>query len=142
MRTITIFDKNHGLPLGENANFATFSNWCFYSLQRLFMYVEGHYAILFGVFWTKRKNKKNYNFWEKAWTNPFGKMQTFRLFSNRCFYLLKSLFLYVERHQTLSFATFSLKKIEKNYSFWKKPMDYPFKNMQILWLFKIDIFIV
>ena len=142
MRTITIFDKNHGLPLGENANFATFSNWCFYSLQRLFMYVERHYAILFGIFWTKRKNKKDYNFWEKAWTNPFGKMQTFRLFYNRCFYLLKSLFLYVERHQTLSFATFSLKKIEKNYSFWKKPMDYPFKKMQILWLFKIDVFIV
>ena len=42
-------------------------------------------------------------------------------FSNRCFYDLKSLFLYVERQQTVIFGIFSLKrKSEKNYSFEKK----------------------
>ena len=56
------------------------------------MYVERHYAILFGVFWTKRKNKKDYNFWEKAWTNPFGKMQILRLFLIDVFIVYKAYF--------------------------------------------------
>ena len=62
MRTITIFDKNHGLPLGENANFATFSNRCFYRVKSLFLYVERQQTVLFGIFSLKRKSEKNYSF--------------------------------------------------------------------------------
>ena len=134
--------KTTDYALSKNANFASFSNRCFYSLQRLFNLSRTSLNTFDCLFLNKKNEWQRLQIWEKPWSNPFGKMQTFRLFSNRCFYRLKSLFLYVERHQTLSFATFSLKKSEKNYSFWKKPMDYPFKNMQILWLFKIDVFIV
>ena len=130
-------------PLSKNANFVTFSNRCFYSLQRLFIYLQRHKTLLFAFSWIEKTNYKDYNFWEKPWTDPFGKMQTLPLFSNRCFYRPKSLFLYVEREKTLFFGIFSLKrKGEKNCSFWQKPWTTPFKKMQILRLFQIDLFIV
>ena len=126
-------------PLSKNANFVIFSNRGFYSLQRLFIYLQRHKTLFFAFSWIKKSNDKDYNFWEKPWTNPFGKMQNLRLFSNRCFYRLKSLFLYVERDQTLFLGIFSLKrKGQKNYSFWQKPWK---KKMQILRLFQIDFFI-
>ena len=62
----------------------------------------------------KEKDYKNYG------PTPLEKCK-FCDFSNRCFYDLKSLFLYVERQQTVLFGIFSLKrKSEKNYSFEKK----------------------
>ena len=98
MRLLKSFDKNNGLSLSKNANFVTFLNRCFYSLQRLFIYLQRHKTLLFAFSSIKKTNDKDYNFWEKPWTDPFGKMQTLRLFSNRCFHRLKSLFLYLERH--------------------------------------------
>ena len=116
--------KTMDYPLSKNANFVTFSNRCFYSLQRLFIYLQRHKTLLFAFSWIKKSNDKDYNFWEKPWTNSFAKMQNLRLFSNRCFYRLKSLFLYVERDQTLFLGIFSLKrKGQKNYSFWQKPWE-------------------
>ena len=134
-------------PLSKNANFVTFSNRCFYSLQRLFIYLQRHKTLLFAFSWIEKTNDKDYNFWEKPWTvlnwTPLEKCKLYPFFSNRCFYRLKSLFLYVEREKTLFFGIFSLKrKGEKNYSFWQKPWTTPFKKMQILRLFQIDLFIV
>ena len=55
-----------------------FVNRCLYSPQRLAFYpfyLEGHQTPLFGIFWTKRKNEKNFNSRQKPWANPFGEMQ-------------------------------------------------------------------
>ena len=72
--------KNHGPTPLEKCKFCDFSNRCFYGLESLFLYVERHQTLLFGIFLLKRKNEKNYNFKRKPWTNPFKRMQILRLF--------------------------------------------------------------
>ena len=57
------------------------------------------------LFLNKKKEWKRLQFLEKPWTNPLEKCK-FCTFSNGCFYRLYSLFLYVERHQTLLFGIF------------------------------------
>ena len=49
-------------PFWKNANFATFSNRCFYRVKSLFLYVERQQTVLFGIFSLKRKSEKNYSF--------------------------------------------------------------------------------
>ena len=72
--------KNHGPTPLEKCKFCDFSNRCFYGLESLFLYVERHQTLLFGIFLLKRNNEKNYNFKRKPWTNPFKRMQILRLF--------------------------------------------------------------
>ena len=49
-------------PFWKNANFATFSNRCFYRVKSLFLYAERQQTVLFGIFSLKRKSEKNYSF--------------------------------------------------------------------------------
>ena len=67
-------------PFWKNANFATFSNRCFYRVKSLFLYAERQQTVLFGIFSLKRKSEKNYSFGKKPWTNPFKRMQILRPF--------------------------------------------------------------
>ena len=80
MGKITILNENHGLTLLRECKFCDFFKSMFYSLERLFIYLERHLTVLFGIFWIKRKNRSDYNFWQKPLTNPLGKMQILRLF--------------------------------------------------------------
>ena len=67
MKQFTIFAQNHRLTLWKNANFATFLNRCFYSLERLVLYLERHQTLLFGLFLPKKKKRiKKLQFLTKA----------------------------------------------------------------------------
>ena len=66
-----IFDQYNGLTSLEKGNFATFLNRCFYGEER---------TLFLGQISLKRNGKEILNFSSKPWTNPFGKMQNFRLF--------------------------------------------------------------
>ena len=45
-------------PLWKIANFATFFNLCFYSLEMLIFYVERYEALVFNVSYLKKRVKK------------------------------------------------------------------------------------
>lgn len=50
----------------KNADFATFINRCWYSLERLGFYLERYQRLFFlDLYWLTIKNKKNLNFWQK-----------------------------------------------------------------------------
>ena len=66
-----IFDQYNGLTSLEKGNFATFLNRCFYGEER---------TLFLGQISLKRNDKEILNSSSKPWTNPFGKMQNFRLF--------------------------------------------------------------
>ena len=110
MTKITIFEKNHGLTPLENTTFSTFCNRCFYRPKSLFLYVERDQTLFFGIFSLNRKGEKNYSFLRKLWTTPLKKMQILRLFQVDVFFSIKRLFIYLERHKTLLFGIFSLKR--------------------------------
>ena len=67
------------MALWENANFATFLNRCFYSLERLVLYSQRPQNLFWPYFAKNGKEEKMTNFLPKPWTNFFGKMQILRL---------------------------------------------------------------
>ena len=62
-------------PLWENANFVTFLNRCFYSLERLVFYLLRPQTPFLVLFRQNRNEEKMTNFSPK----PFEKMQILRL---------------------------------------------------------------
>ena len=76
-----IFDQYNGLTSLEKGNFATFLNRCFYGEER---------TLFLGQISLKRNDKEILNFSSKPWTNPFGKMQNFRLFKIGVFMIKNS----------------------------------------------------
>ena len=84
-------------PFWKNANFATFSNRCFYRVKSLFLYAERQQTVLFGIFSLKRKSEKNYSFWKNRGLTPLRECK-FCDFFKSMFYSLETLFTYLERH--------------------------------------------
>ena len=75
-----IFIKNRRqTPLEKCKIFDVFKS-LFCSLKWLDFYLQGHLTVSFRLFRWKTKRTKFPIFHQKPWTNPFGKMQTFRLF--------------------------------------------------------------
>ena len=73
---ISIFDKNHELtPLEKIQLLGLFSIDAFIEL-----FLELHQRVFLDAFCIRNKRWKNLNFWQKPWTNPFGKMQILELF--------------------------------------------------------------
>ena len=87
--------------------FSTFSNRRVFSLKWLDFYLQGHKTLCFGLFAEKQKRTKFPIFYQKVWTNPFGKMANFRLFKSMFFLNLKWLDFYLQGHRTLCFQLVS-----------------------------------
>ena len=84
-----IFDHKPWTELfGKMPTFSTFSNRRFFSLKWLDFYLQGHKTLFLGLFAEKQKRKKIPIFYQKVWTNHFGKMANFRLFKSMFFKIL------------------------------------------------------
>ena len=103
-----ILQKNEKKKLqffsGKNANFATFLNLYFCSLQRLAFYLQLHQTLFLGLFFQKEKEEK-----------ISRKNANFATFLNRGFCRLNRLVFYLQRHQT-PFDLFCQKKEEEKLS--------------------------
>ena len=77
MKKFTFFDQNHRLTPLEKCKFCDFFlNRCFYSLERLVLYLERHQTLLFGLLLLKRKNAKaDYNFYKSDGLTPLQKWE-------------------------------------------------------------------
>ena len=63
---------------GKMSIFRLFSTFCYYSLERRFLFLEYHKRRFPGLYCVKKKNMAISG--PKPWVNPFGKMSIFRLF--------------------------------------------------------------
>ena len=90
----------------------------------------------FWLFWLKKKHmKKRSIFWQKPWTNPFAKWQSFSTLWELHFWGPKNFFFYPE-YQKMFLSGFFLLKKKKTY---KKKVDFVTKTMDFN-LCKMSIF--
>ena len=66
--------------VGKMSIFRLFLTCCFYSLERLFLFLEYHKRHFPGLYCLKKKGEKMAIFGPKPWVNPFVKVSIFRLF--------------------------------------------------------------
>ena len=108
------FDQYNGLASLEKRWFCDLFKSVFYGEERLVFFIERHQTPFLGQISLKRNDKEISNFSSKPWTNPFEKMQNFRLFLNRCFYDQEQLVFFLESHQTLFLGQIWLQRNEKS----------------------------
>ena len=80
MEKIPIFDQNHGLTAFQGSQIFAFFKLLFFSLQRLYFFLEyskTHFAVLFCLY---LKYGKIANFQPNPGTNPFKKISLSQLF--------------------------------------------------------------
>ena len=80
-----IFDQNRGLtPLGK-CNLFDFLKMTFLYSRKDDLSIK-HYQTIYKAYSIEKLHMKEIlNFWPKSWTNPFAKVQIFRLFENDLF---------------------------------------------------------
>ena len=144
MEKFQIFDQKPWTnPFGKNPIFDYFNFLFFYSLKRLFSFLEYRQTILLADFDYNKKMEKFQIFDQKPWTNPFGKNPIFDYFNFLFFYSLKRLFSFLEYRQTILLADFDYnKKMEKFQIFDQKPWTNPFGKNPIFDFFNFLFFIV
>ena len=80
-KRLTFLTKAMDKPLWENANFlACFTSKFFIVKLRLFLFYNFSELFLLIHFPLKQKMEKSLVFWQKTWSNPFGKMPILGLF--------------------------------------------------------------
>ena len=119
------FDKNHGLTPLQNVDF-------FDSFRTLLFRSKKHYFLSRRSknvsFWLCLLKKNISIFWQKPWTNLFGKMSIFSNLLEVQFCGLKSIFFLSRISKNVSFWLFLLKKkhMRKRSIFWQKTWTNPF----------------
>ena len=68
------------VTLCKTANFSTFGERCFLTLERLVFSLKPYQTVYRGMFYRKTHIKEILNFWPKSWVNPFAKMPVFLVF--------------------------------------------------------------
>ena len=118
------FDKNHGLTPLQNVDF-------FDSFRTLLFRSKKHYFLSRRSknvsFWLCLLKKHISIFWQKPWTNLFGKMSIFSNLLEVQFCGLKSIFFIQDIKKCFFLAFFAQKKhMRKRSIFWQKTWTNPF----------------
>ena len=112
--------------------FSTFLEVHFSGLKSILFYPEYQKIFLSGFFGSKKKHmKKTSTFWQKPWTNRFGKCRFFSTLVELNYWGLKGIVFYPEYQKIfLSGFFWSKKHIRKRSIFWQKPWTNPFAKCQ------------
>ena len=118
------FEKNHGLTPWQNVHFFDFFRTSlFRSKKHSFLSRISKKWFFLVFFWSKKKNEKKFNFWQKPWSNPFAKCRFFSTLWQLHFWGPKSFIFYPENQKMLLSGFFRLKKT------YKKKVDFLTKTV-------------
>ena len=116
-------DQNHGLTPLEACQFFAFLNFMFLQPRRGIFLFQNIIKHMFLAYIAQKRRWKMANFGRKPWTNSFGRVSIFGLFSTSCFYSLQSFFSFQNIMKQICLAYIAQKRRWKNGQFWTKTMD-------------------
>ena len=120
------FEKNHGLTPLQNADFFYFLRTSLFRSKKHSFLSRISKTLSFWLFFCQKKKhiRKRSIFWEKPWTNPFGKCRFSSSFWETHFWGPKSFVFYPEYQKMFLSGFFCLKKShKKKVDIFTKAMD-------------------
>ena len=114
----------------------------FWVFKTSFVFFKGHSffiqktkTIFSGLICPKNTDDKKFDFWQKPWTNPFGKFRFFWVFKTS-FVFFKGHSFFIQKTKTIFSGLICPKNTDdKKFDFWQKPWTNPFGKCRFFCLF-------